>query len=279
MRYQKPHPRRRTKYKEVVIALVAIAFSATVLSAANQKDTFLIVAPFDDAYTAVLRAMNATGWTVSYSNRSDGIVNAQRMTGSNPILYTVNLNVLVIQKESQTDERVAEVVVTFGTAQLLDSPEVTASKFIKQFRIALQEHVPVLWHDMQQPEITEEAKELDTKATVYIYRASALWGKALEPSVFCDEVKVADMDNGRYFALRLESGRHVIRSYNNNSVVDLDFEAGNAYFIKVSVYSGFGHVNAKLVDAREARRQIQKLKPLSPRKVADASHVVLDPIK
>src|SRR5215207_11154918 len=44
------------------------------------------------------------------------------------------------------------------------------------------------------------------KAVVIVYRPGKFTGKALEPSVFCDKVEVARMDNDRYFVLLLEPG-------------------------------------------------------------------------
>jgi hypothetical protein len=49
-------------------------------------------------------------------------------------------------------------------------------------------------------------------AIVYVYRPWEAFGFGLEPAVFCDEQKVARMDNGRYFLLKLEPGVHAIRS-------------------------------------------------------------------
>ena len=41
-----------------------------------------------------------------------------------------------------------------------------------------------------------------SKATVYVYRYKQFVGAALAPSVYCDDVQLARMENGRYFANR-----------------------------------------------------------------------------
>ena len=47
-------------------------------------------------------------------------------------------------------------------------------------------------------------------AVVYIYRPSKLMGKALEPSVFVDDIELGRMDNGRFFSLKLPPGKHLV---------------------------------------------------------------------
>jgi hypothetical protein len=59
----------------------------------------------------------------------------------------------------------------------------------------------------------------DSKATVYVYRPGKFMGKALEPSVFLDDKKLLDMDNARYFALKLDPGRHILRSNEKDSEI------------------------------------------------------------
>ena len=69
----------------------------------------------------------------------------------------------------------------------------------------------------------------DAKATVYVYRPGKFMGKALEPSVFLDEQKLLDMDNGRYFTLKLDPGKHTVRSNEKDSEIDQTWEAGKKY--------------------------------------------------
>ena len=71
-----------------------------------------------------------------------------------------------------------------------------------------------------------------SKATVYIYRPGKFFGKTLEPSVFLDEQKLLDMDNARYLALKLDPGRHVLRSNEKNSEIDQAWDAGQTYYVK-----------------------------------------------
>jgi len=121
------------------------------------------------------------------------------------------------------------------------------------------------------------------KATIYIYRPSKFQGKTLEPDVFCDEKKVADMDNGRYFALKVDPGAHVVRSNEKDSIIDQDFEGGKVYYVKISILPGFfkGHGQIAPVSERQALVEMKKLKPLDKKNVeaSAAEIVVLEALK
>ena len=102
------------------------------------------------------------------------------------------------------------------------------------------------------------------KATVYVYRPGKFFGKALEPSVFLDERKLLDMDNGRYLALKLEPGRHILRSNEKDSEIDQAWEAGQTYYVKITIAAGMmkGHGQMGMVTEKLALKEMQKLRPL-----------------
>jgi hypothetical protein len=116
----------------------------------------------------------------------------------------------------------------------------------------------------------------DTKATVYVYRYKQYAGSALAPSVYCDEAQLARMENGRYFTIRLEPGKHVFHSNDKQSGVELDAKAGQQYFIRMEIATGFmkGHGRLVLVAPEQGAYEMQsKLKPLDASKVVDATRV------
>jgi hypothetical protein len=104
----------------------------------------------------------------------------------------------------------------------------------------------------------------DSKATVYVYRPGKFNGKALEPSVFLDEQKLLDMDNARYFALKLDPGRHIVRSNEKDSEIDQTWEAGKTYYVKITIAMGMmkGHGQMGMVTETLALKEMQKLRPL-----------------
>src|SRR4051812_6932314 len=71
---------------------------------------------------------------------------------------------------------------------------------------------------------TDSGKPASDKVTVYVYRYKAFTGSALEPAVYCDEKKIAAMDNGRYFKVILEAGKHTFQSNDKQSGVEIDFK-------------------------------------------------------
>ena len=123
----------------------------------------------------------------------------------------------------------------------------------------------------------QPADKSDTKATVYVYRYKQFVGAALAPAVFCDEAELAKMENGRYFTVRIAPGKHVFHSNDKQSGVDLDLKAGQQYFIRVEIATGFmkGHGRLVLVAPEQGGYEMRssKLKPLDGNKVVDASLV------
>ena len=89
-------------------------------------------------------------------------------------------------------------------------------------------------------------------------------GKALEPSVFLDDKKLLDMDNARYFALKLGAGRHILRSNEKDSDIDQIWEAGKTYYVKITIAAGMmkGRGQMGMVTDKLALTEMQKLRPL-----------------
>jgi Protein of unknown function (DUF2846) len=114
------------------------------------------------------------------------------------------------------------------------------------------------------------------KATVYVYRPGKLFGKTLEPSVFLDEQKLLDMDNARYFALKLDPGRHIIRSNEKDSEIDQTWEPNKTYYVKITIAAGMmkGHGQMGMVTESLALKELQRLRPLD-RENVEANYLPL----
>gem|GEM_PF-2483513 len=114
-------------------------------------------------------------------------------------------------------------------------------------------------------------------SVVYVYRYKQFVGSALAPSVYCDEVQLARMENGRYFAVNVDPGQHTFRSNDKQSGIQLDIKPGQEYFIRLEIAAGFmkGHGRLILTAAEQGRYELQsnQLKPLAADKVADNSRV------
>jgi len=118
------------------------------------------------------------------------------------------------------------------------------------------------------------------KATVYVYRYKQFVGAALAPSVYCDDVELARMENGRYFMATLEPGKHTFRSNDPQSGVVLEMKAGEQYYMRVEIATGFmkGHGRLVLMPREQASYELvsTKLKPLDTNKVADKERVSVE---
>jgi hypothetical protein len=102
-------------------------------------------------------------------------------------------------------------------------------------------------------------------------------GSALEPSVYCDEVQLARMDNGRYFSAAVEPGKHTFHSNDKQSGLELDAKPGEKYFIRVEIAAGAmkGHGRLVLMSPEQGSYEVKskKLKPLDAGKVIDHTMV------
>jgi hypothetical protein len=135
----------------------------------------------------------------------------------------------------------------------------------------------------QQPEAattpvekTPAAQEKESQATVYIYRYKQFVGSALSPSVYCDENELARMDNGKFFVVKLAPGKHVFRSNDKQAGIESDLKAGQDYYIRVELATGFmkGHGRLMSVAPDQGSYEIKNLKPLGAEKVKDGAHVI-----
>ena len=124
---------------------------------------------------------------------------------------------------------------------------------------------------------TQTASTDQGKAMVYVYRYKQFVGSALAPAVYCDEVQLARMENGRYFTAKIEPGKHVFHSNDKQSGVELDLKAGQEYFIRVEIAAGLmkGHGRLVLMSSEQGKYELSssKLKPIDANKVEDAARV------
>jgi len=120
------------------------------------------------------------------------------------------------------------------------------------------------------------------KASVYVYRYKQFVGSALQPSVYCDDTQLARMESGRYFAVKVEPGKHTFRSNDQQSGVELDLKAGQEYFLRVEIATGMlkGHGRLVLTAPEQGRFEVKAgLKPLDEGKVVDKTRVSIEEAK
>ena len=126
------------------------------------------------------------------------------------------------------------------------------------------------------PVAMETTAASSEEATVFIYRPNKYVGKALEPSVFVDETELARMDNGRFFALKLKPGKHIIRMTDDKKGYAIDMGPGQTYFFRIGIEMGMfkGHGKITLDDKERAVEEIKKLKFIGQDKIKATALVV-----
>jgi hypothetical protein len=90
------------------------------------------------------------------------------------------------------------------------------------------------------------------------------------------------MENGRYFTVTLDAGKHNFHSNDKQSGMELDVKGGQAYFLRVEIASGFakGHGRLVLMSPEQGGYELKssKLKPLDSNKVVNATLVSVDEV-
>lgn len=126
------------------------------------------------------------------------------------------------------------------------------------------------------PVVMEPTATSLEEATVFIYRPNKWGGRALEPSVFVDETELARMDNGRYFAIKLKPGKHIIRLTDDKKGYAIDMGPGQTYFFRIGMEMGMwkGHGKITLDDRERGVEEIKKLKFIGQDKVKATTLVV-----
>jgi hypothetical protein len=117
-----------------------------------------------------------------------------------------------------------------------------------------------------------------SKAMVYFYRYKQFIGYRAKPSVYCDEARLAKIENGRFFAVRLDPGKHTFRANDKQSGVELDVKAGQVYYVRVEIIDSFLKQYGRLVlmAPEQGAYEVKKLKPLGAENVRDKTRVVVE---
>jgi uncharacterized protein DUF2846 len=85
-------------------------------------------------------------------------------------------------------------------------------------------------------------------ATCYLYRPRVYRGSGERIGIFIDGTMAANVVNGRWVALQVHPGRHIIKPKDNQSGAEVDMEPGKEYYFKTSWgESGMFHGAHKLL--------------------------------
>lgn len=119
------------------------------------------------------------------------------------------------------------------------------------------------------------------QVTVYIYRPKKMLGGALEPSVYCDGVELARMDNGRFFTLKLAPGRHIIHMTSEMKGYEINMGGGQTYYFRVGIEAGMWKGQGKILleNNDKGTEEVKKIKYLGADKIKDKTLVQPAPAK
>ena len=116
-------------------------------------------------------------------------------------------------------------------------------------------------------------------ATVYLYRRKEFSTRNLQPSVYVDSSEVARMDDGRYFKIKLQPGKHIIASNKGLSGAAINMKAGQTYYFRLTLAPGFwkAHSEITLVEKEQGKYELSTMKPLEPKWIKDKTRVTTAP--
>lgn len=118
----------------------------------------------------------------------------------------------------------------------------------------------------------------DSSAKVYVYRYKAFEGKALRPSIYVDDKDIARLQSGRGVVLVIPAGKHLLRSNDKQSQIEIELKAGASYYVRVDIASGFfkGHGRLTLLQPEQGAGEFKTVKPVDKDMIKDKSLVAGD---
>jgi hypothetical protein len=130
------------------------------------------------------------------------------------------------------------------------------------------------WAKSQQ--IKDEGSSKEPKAIVIIGRLKDFGTRNWRPSVYVDEVELARSQNGRYLVAKMDPGKRTVRAEDPKYSLSVDLKAGECYFFRVEIASGFAKAHGRLVGLtkEQGAADLKRLTPIDPSHVKDTTEVL-----
>lgn len=127
-------------------------------------------------------------------------------------------------------------------------------------------------------EATSGTNTGETKALVYVYRKKNFNTRNMQPSVYVDGVEVARMDDGKFFLIKLDPGKHGLEVNKGHSGAQIDMKPGEQYYFRIDIKAGFlkGRSEVTYMQKEQGSLEVQKMKPLEEKWIKDKSKVSAD---
>lgn len=78
-----------------------------------------------------------------------------------------------------------------------------------------------------------------TKGVIHFYRERAYVGSLRKMPIYVDEIKIADLVNGRFFTTELDPGKHVFRCQTKVEAIEVQIEPGKEYYLRAEIMQSF----------------------------------------
>jgi hypothetical protein len=116
----------------------------------------------------------------------------------------------------------------------------------------------------------------ERKAIVIIGRLKDFGTRNWRPSVYVDETELARSQNGRYLVAKVDAGKRTVRAEDPKYALQMDLKAGECYFFRVEIASGFAKAHGRLVglNREEGASELKQLTPIDPSHVKDTLEVL-----
>ena len=132
----------------------------------------------------------------------------------------------------------------------------------------------------QQEQKATNPPVIGTKATMYVYRLRDRQGMLNKPSVYIDERELARIENGRFFVVNVDPGRHVVHSVDKASTVTVEMQPGQIYFLRVEiVQTQFTYrFETILVPPEQGWSEIGQTQPNDSKDIKDSELAAVGPL-
>jgi len=101
------------------------------------------------------------------------------------------------------------------------------------------------------------------KSLIYLIRISKFTGSMLVVPPVVDRLAVGNLKNGSYAVVEVTPGKHVISvmdTFEGNSIIKIDTEAGKLYFIKMHISTGWAapKITLEAINEDEGRKLVNE---------------------
>jgi len=125
-------------------------------------------------------------------------------------------------------------------------------------------------------QMKDDASSTETKATIIVGRLKDFGSRNWRPSVYVDETELARSQNGRYLVAKVDPGKRTVRAEDPKHALQMELKAGDCYFFRVEIASGFAKAHGQLVGLtpEQGASDLKLLNPIDLSHVKDTSEVL-----